>query len=64
MAGLSQSAGAGVMLVAGDPHRPAAAEQLQGLGARLGVPVEWQSDISSQDLARKSKEKQGWAASG
>jgi signal recognition particle subunit SRP54 len=39
LARLLRSRGERVMLVAGDPYRPAAVEQLQQLGERLDVPV-------------------------
>jgi len=39
LARLLRSQGERVMLVAGDPYRPAAVKQLQTLGERVGVPV-------------------------
>ncbi len=40
-----------VMLVAGDPYRPAATEQLQVLGKQMGVPVYFESNITPPELA-------------
>ena len=40
LAKLLRSRGERVMLVAGDPYRPAAIQQLQQLGQRIDVPVE------------------------
>ena len=50
-----------VLLVAADPYRPAAVEQLQILGERLGVDVFTQEGISPPELAAKAhtKAKQG-----
>jgi signal recognition particle subunit SRP54 len=46
-----------VMLVAGDPYRPAAAEQLRTLGNQLDVPVFFETDIKPPDLVRRAFEK-------
>jgi len=50
-----------VLMVAADPYRPAAVEQLQILGERLGVDVFTQEGISPPELAAKAhtKAKQG-----
>ncbi len=48
---LLRSKGERVMLVAADPYRPAAVEQLQQLGARLEIPVEAGSGLKPPDLA-------------
>ena len=46
LARLLRSKGERVLLVAGDPYRPAAVQQLQQLGERLDVPVE--ADLNAQ----------------
>ena len=43
-----------VMLAAGDPYRPAAAQQLQSLGERIDVPVFWEENLSPDKLAAKA----------
>ena len=45
------------MLVAGDPYRPAAVNQLQQLGERLEIPVEFDAGIRPPDLARHAFDK-------
>ena len=57
LARLLRSKGERVMLVAGDPYRPAAIKQLQQLGERLDVPVEADSSIEPQELAKRAVEK-------
>jgi len=52
-----RSAGERVMLVAGDPYRPAAAEQLLQLGARIGVEVEFDAMLRPEELSRKAIDK-------
>ncbi|MEW5827762.1 MAG: signal recognition particle protein [Chloroflexota bacterium] len=54
LARIFRSRGERVMLVAGDPYRPAAIQQLQNLGQRLDVPVFTQSGIKPPDLAKKA----------
>ncbi len=54
LARLFRSRGERVMLVAGDPYRPAAIQQLQNLGQRLDVPVFTQGGIKPPDLAKKA----------
>lgn len=54
LAGFLRSRGERVMLVAGDPYRPAAVLQLQQLGEKLDVPVEADSSISPPDLAARA----------
>jgi signal recognition particle subunit SRP54 len=56
-----RSQGERVLLVAADPYRPAAVEQLQVLGERLGVDVFAQEGVSPPELASKAqtKAKQG-----
>jgi signal recognition particle subunit SRP54 len=46
-----RSQGERVLLVAADPYRPAAVQQLQTLGQRLGVEVFTQPDVTPPDLA-------------
>jgi signal recognition particle subunit SRP54 len=43
-----------VILAAGDPYRPAAAQQLQALGERIDVPVFWQEGLKPEKLAAKA----------
>ena len=57
LARLLRSKGERVMMVAGDPYRPAAVKQLQQLGERLDVPVEADSSIKPQDLAKRALDK-------
>ncbi len=54
LARLLRSAGERVLLVAADPYRPAASEQLQQLGARLGIPVESDPGLAPSELARRA----------
>jgi signal recognition particle subunit SRP54 len=46
-----------VMLVAADPYRPAAVEQLQTLGSQLDVPVYFETGAKPPDLVRHAFEK-------
>jgi signal recognition particle subunit SRP54 len=57
LARLLRSQGERVLLVAADPYRPAAVEQLQVLGERLGVDVFTQEGISPPDLAGEAEKK-------
>jgi signal recognition particle subunit SRP54 len=57
LARLLRSKGERVMLVAADPYRPAAAQQLQQLGERLEVPVEYDATLKPPELARRAFEK-------
>ncbi len=57
LARLLRSKGERVMLVAADPYRPAAAEQLQQLGQRLEVPVEFDPSLKPPQLVRQAYEK-------
>jgi len=57
LARLLRSKGERVMLVAADPYRPAAAQQLQQLGNRLEVPVEFDAGLKPPALARRAFEK-------
>ncbi|HTP00150.1 MAG TPA: signal recognition particle protein [Anaerolineales bacterium] len=57
LARLLRSKGERVMLVAADPYRPAAIQQLQQLGERLDIPVESEANVQPPDLARRAYEK-------
>jgi signal recognition particle subunit SRP54 len=57
LARLLRSKGERVMLVAGDPYRPAAVQQLQQLGERLDVPVEADLSLKPPELAARAVEK-------
>jgi signal recognition particle subunit SRP54 len=57
LARLLRSKGERVMLVAGDPYRPAAIQQLQQLGERLDVPVESDLNLKPPELAKRAFEK-------
>ena len=50
LAQLLRSRGERVMLVAGDPYRPAAIQQVQTLGQRLDVPVHTESGVEPPEL--------------
>jgi signal recognition particle subunit SRP54 len=57
LANFLRARGERVMLVAGDPYRPAAAEQLRTLGAQLDVPVFFEADVKPPELAKHAFEK-------
>ncbi len=57
LARLLRSKGERVMLVAGDPYRPAAVTQLQQLGERIDVPVEADLSVKPPELVRRSFDK-------
>jgi len=57
LARLLRSKGERVMMVAGDPYRPAAVKQLQQLGERLDVPVEADTSITPPELAKRAVDK-------
>ncbi len=57
LARLMKSKGERILLVAGDPYRPAAVKQLQQLGERLDVEVETDTSITPPELARRALEK-------
>ncbi|HSG42140.1 MAG TPA: signal recognition particle protein [Anaerolineales bacterium] len=57
LAKMLRSKGERVMLVAGDPYRPAAVTQLQQLGERVGVDVESDLNIKPPELVKRSFEK-------
>ncbi|NPA27403.1 MAG: signal recognition particle protein [Chloroflexi bacterium] len=44
-----------VMLVAADPYRPAAVQQLQTLGEQLGVPVYYEEGVAPPQLVERAK---------
>jgi signal recognition particle subunit SRP54 len=51
-----RSQGERILLVAGDPYRPAAARQLEALGNQLNIPVFIREDIQPPELARNALE--------
>jgi signal recognition particle subunit SRP54 len=57
LARLLRSKGERVMLVAADPYRPAAVQQLQQLGERLDVPVEADMSLKPPELASRAFQK-------
>lgn len=57
LARLMKSKGERVLLVAGDPYRPAAVTQLQQLGERIGVEVEADTSLTPPQLAKRAVEK-------
>jgi signal recognition particle subunit SRP54 len=52
-----RSRGERVLLVAADPYRPAAAEQLRLLGQQVDVPVFFEPDVSPPELTKRAIEK-------
>lgn len=54
IARLMRSKGERVMLVAGDPYRPAAVQQLQSLGQRIDVPVIHESGLTPPELVARA----------
>lgn len=52
LARIMRSRGERVLLVAGDPYRPAAVKQLQTLGERIDVPVFAQDGVKPPQLAK------------
>ena len=57
LASYLRARGERVMLVAGDPYRPAAAEQLRTLGQQVDVPVFFEANINPPELAKHAFEK-------
>ncbi len=57
LARLMKSKGERVLLVAGDPYRPAAIKQLQQLGERVDVEVETDTSLTPPQLAKHAVEK-------
>ena len=54
LAKLLRSQGERVLLVAADPYRPAAVQQLQTLGAQINVPVFYEENVAPPKLAEKA----------
>jgi signal recognition particle subunit SRP54 len=54
LARLQRSKGERVLLVAGDPYRPAAVQQLQQLGERVEVPVVADSSLTPPELVKSA----------
>ncbi len=59
LARLQRSKGERVMLVAGDPYRPAAVQQLQQLGERVDVPVVSDSQLKPPELSAMAIDQAG-----
>jgi len=57
LARLMKAKGERVLLVAGDPYRPAAVKQLQQLGERLEVEVETDLSLTPPQLAKRAVDK-------
>ena len=57
LARILRSQGERVMMVAGDPYRPAAVRQLETLGERLKVPVFFEQDVPPPQVASHAFEK-------
>ena len=57
LARLLRTRGERVYLVAGDPYRPAAAEQLRTLGQQLDVPVFFEAEVKPPELVKHAFEK-------
>jgi signal recognition particle subunit SRP54 len=57
LARLMKSKGERVLLVAGDPYRPAAIQQLQQLGQRIDVEVETDITLTPPQLAKRARDK-------
>ena len=57
LARMLRSKGERVMLVAGDPYRPAAVTQLQQLGERIDVPVEADLSLQPPELVKRAFDK-------
>jgi len=57
LARLLKSKGERILMVAGDPYRPAAVKQLQQLGERVGVEVEADTTVSPPELAKRALDK-------
>src|SRR5258705_12568495 len=54
LARILRSRGERVMMVAGDPYRPAAIQQLQQVGERLDVPVESNTSLKPPKLGKRA----------
>lgn len=56
IARILRKSGERVMMMAGDPYRPAAVKQLQTLGSQLNVPVFYEEGVKPPKLAAKAKD--------
>lgn len=54
LARILRGQGERVLMVAGDPYRPAAVQQLQTLGERLGIEVFTQAGVAPPELAQRA----------
>ncbi len=54
LAKLLKERGERVMLAAGDPYRPAAADQLQALGKKIDLPVFWEAELKPEILTKRA----------
>ncbi len=54
LAKLLRESGERVMLIAGDPYRPAAVEQLQTIGRQLEIPVFFESTLKPPELVTQA----------
>jgi signal recognition particle subunit SRP54 len=54
LARILRSQGERVMLMAGDPYRPAAVQQLQTLGEKVGVPVHHEAGVKPPEMAARA----------
>jgi signal recognition particle subunit SRP54 len=57
LANFLRGRGERVMLVAGDPYRPAAVEQLETLGRQLDVPIFFEAGIKPPEMAKRAFQK-------
>ncbi|MCX6035443.1 MAG: signal recognition particle protein [Chloroflexi bacterium] len=57
LANFLRERGERVMLVAGDPYRPAAADQLRTLGQQMDVPVFFEANVKPPELAKHAFQK-------
>ena len=57
LAKILREKGERVMLVAGDPYRPAAVEQLQTIGQQLEIPVFFDSTLKPPELVKRAYQK-------
>ncbi|MBT3390219.1 MAG: signal recognition particle protein [Chloroflexi bacterium] len=57
LARILRGQGERVLMVAGDPYRPAAVQQLQTLGERLGIEVFAQPNVAPPELAKRAHDK-------
>lgn len=57
LARILRGQGERVLMAAGDPYRPAAVQQLQTLGERLGIEVFTQANVAPPELAKRAHDK-------